>query len=241
MFVSGQSLSLRNKNLFEIFPDEVEVQVGVATCGQGAGLCLLSQSCTAVQGFQSDTNGGHCNGVSKGGDAKASFVCCQYSSGASESIPSITQPAPPTLIAEPTSSTTTPPPSEDVSFSKQNYLLILIQDVFRYNVYVFITADVLEIQGGVPSCGQGAGLCLLSSSCTVVPGFQNDPNGGHCEGVSKNNSPRAGFVCCKYVSRTNPTTSKNAKVDLDIPTETPLPVLNSVTNAPLETVGCFSL
>jgi len=110
-------------------------------------------------------------------------------------------------------------------------------------MYVFITTDVLEIQGGVSSCGQGAGLCLLSDSCTVVPGFQNDPNGGHCEGVSKNNSPRAGFVCCKYMSpsKNNPTTSKNAKVDLDIPTETPLPVLNSVTNAPFETVGCLSL
>jgi hypothetical protein len=106
----------------------------VSTCGQGAGLCLLSQSCTAVQGFQSDTNGGHCNGVSKGGDAKASFVCCQYSSGASESIPSLTPPAPPTLVAEPTSSTTTPSPSEDVSFSKQNYLLILIQDVLGYSL-----------------------------------------------------------------------------------------------------------
>lgn len=106
---------------------------------------------------------------------------------------------------------------------------------------VFIIADVLEIQGGVSSCGKGAGLCLLSDSCTVVPGFQKDPDGGHCEGVSKNNSPRAGFVCCKYVSKSNPTTSKNAKVDLDFPTETPLPVVSSVTNAPHETVGCSLL
>jgi len=118
--ILSRRVSFRNRFLFFNIPDEVEVQVGVSTCGEGAGLCLLSHSCTAVQGFQSDTNGGHCNGVSKGADSKASFVCCQYSSGASasEPIPSTTSPAPPTLVVNPTSSTTSSS-SEDVSFSKK--------------------------------------------------------------------------------------------------------------------------
>ena len=120
--INNFKIILRNNTDFVKFmPDEVEVQVGVSTCGLGAGFCLLSSSCKAVQGFQSDTNGGHCNGISKGSDSKASFVCCQYSSGesASESIPTTTTtPVPPTLITDPTPSTTSPP-SEDVSFSKQ--------------------------------------------------------------------------------------------------------------------------
>lgn len=126
-----------NTDFVKFIPDEVEVQVGVSTCGQGAGFCLLSSSCKAVQGFQSDANGGHCNGISKGSDSKASFVCCQYSSdaSASESIPTTTTtPVPPTLIADPTPSTTSPQ-SEDVSFSKQLFVYFSRKKKFHTCVF----------------------------------------------------------------------------------------------------------
>lgn len=63
------------------YPDELEIQGGVLTCGHGGGFCLLSASCEFVPGFQSDTNGGHCEGVSKANqNSRSAFVCCKYMS-----------------------------------------------------------------------------------------------------------------------------------------------------------------
>ncbi|XP_059351519.1 uncharacterized protein LOC130692482 isoform X2 [Daphnia carinata] len=178
------------------------IRGGVSTCGNGGGFCLLSDSCSIVQNFESDTEGGHCSGLKDEVNPQADFVCCKYLD--------------PTTAA---STTPSPPAEESVSYNE------------------------LEIQGGVSTCGHGGGFCLLSGSCEFVPGFQSDTKGGHCEGVFKANpNSRANFVCCKYVPLSkihNPTTSKNAKVNLPATTTPPSPpVLTSVTSAQRQT-GSF--
>ena len=51
---------------------------GVSTCGLGVGYCLLSNSCLVDTDFESDTNGGHCDGLKHAFNPNADFVCCQY-------------------------------------------------------------------------------------------------------------------------------------------------------------------
>lgn len=179
------------------------IQGGVSTCGNGGGFCLLSDSCSIVQSFESDTEGGHCSGLKDGVNPQAEFVCCKY-------LDTVTSPTP------------SPPTEESVSY------------------------NVVEIQGGVSTCGQGSGFCILSDSCSLVQGFENDANNGHCSGVSKESDQKAAFVCCQYslASATNPTTTlATAPVSLDnVMASSPAPttVDESVSYNELEIQGGVS-
>lgn len=51
---------------------------GVSTCGLGGGYCLLSNSCLVDSDFESDTDGGHCEGLKHAFNPNADFVCCKY-------------------------------------------------------------------------------------------------------------------------------------------------------------------
>lgn len=83
---------------------------------------------------------------------------------------------------------------------------------------------------GVSTCGLGEGYCLLSNSCLVDSDFENDSDGGHCDGLKHAFNPNADFVCCKFVSITIPPldsapatehsqTSSNTTQDSDSPVE----------------------
>ena len=79
---------------------------GVSTCGLGGGYCLLSNSCLVDSDFESDTDGGHCDGLKHAFNPNADFVCCKYSA------PSTTV-NPTTLLVDDISTAdviTTPPP-----------------------------------------------------------------------------------------------------------------------------------
>jgi len=55
---------------------------GLATCGQGKGYCLLSQSCSVPMpdaDFQPGLEGDHCQGLKHGFNPNPSFVCCAAS------------------------------------------------------------------------------------------------------------------------------------------------------------------
>lgn len=72
----------------------------MSTCGNGSGYCLLSDSCSIVQSFESDTEGGHCNGMKDEANPQADFVCCKY------------------LDAANVATTISPQEEESVSYSK---------------------------------------------------------------------------------------------------------------------------
>ena len=58
-------------------------------------------------------------------------------------------------------------------------------------------AGLFVIQG-VETCGQGKGYCLLSHACTVDADFENDIDGGHCQGLKHAFNPKADFLCCAF-------------------------------------------
>lgn len=49
---------------------------GVATCDQGKGYCLLSNSCSVDSEFQAGSPGDHCEGLKHGFNPDPGFVCC---------------------------------------------------------------------------------------------------------------------------------------------------------------------
>lgn len=51
---------------------------GVSTCGLGEGYCLLSNSCLVDSDFESDSDGGHCDGLKHAFNPNADFVCCKF-------------------------------------------------------------------------------------------------------------------------------------------------------------------
>ncbi|KAF4529129.1 hypothetical protein B566_EDAN017193 [Ephemera danica] len=54
------------------------VILGVSTCRDGAGYCLLGSDCTLDHDFSPDDTGGHCNGLRAAFTPAANFVCCKY-------------------------------------------------------------------------------------------------------------------------------------------------------------------
>nr|QKV49923.1 mucin-22-like protein [Locusta migratoria] len=52
--------------------------MGVSTCGNGSGYCLLGLDCTLDDDFVADTSGGHCRGLLTAFTPSAHFVCCRY-------------------------------------------------------------------------------------------------------------------------------------------------------------------
>ena len=49
----------------------------IDSCRNGAGYCILGYSCEVDKDFTKDDLGGHCNGLSKAFNPRASFVCCR--------------------------------------------------------------------------------------------------------------------------------------------------------------------
>lgn len=52
--------------------------LGVSTCRDGTGYCLLGSDCTLDHDFSPDDTGGHCNGLRAAFTPAANFVCCKY-------------------------------------------------------------------------------------------------------------------------------------------------------------------
>jgi len=70
-YVSSNPMPRINRGLFVI--------QGVATCDQGKGYCLLSQSCSVDAEFETGAAGDHCEGLKHGFDPNPGFVCCAIS------------------------------------------------------------------------------------------------------------------------------------------------------------------
>jgi len=52
---------------------------------------------------------------------------------------------------------------------------------------------------GVSTCGNGRGYCLLSDRCGVDVDFEDDVDGGHCDGLSRHGfTPAVYFLCCRF-------------------------------------------
>ena len=49
----------------------------IDSCRNGAGYCILGYSCEVDKDFTKDDLGGHCRGLSKAFNPRASFVCCR--------------------------------------------------------------------------------------------------------------------------------------------------------------------
>lgn len=49
----------------------------IDSCRNGAGYCILGYTCSVDKDFVADDLGGHCRGLSKAFNPKASFVCCR--------------------------------------------------------------------------------------------------------------------------------------------------------------------
>ncbi|XP_066994775.2 uncharacterized protein [Anabrus simplex] len=58
------------------------VIMGVQTCRDGKGYCLLGQDCSLDNDFMSDDLGGHCDGLRSAFTPSAPFVCCRFSGDA---------------------------------------------------------------------------------------------------------------------------------------------------------------
>ena len=92
-----------------MIPTGLFVIQGVSSCGNSDGYCLLSNSCLVDTDFESDTDGGHCDGLKHAFNPHADFVCCKY-------MPPATTVAPPKVVKTPP-----PPPiaDENTSYSKK--------------------------------------------------------------------------------------------------------------------------
>lgn len=108
---------------------------GVSTCGLGSGYCLLSNSCLVDTDFESDSDGGHCDGLKHAFTPNANFVCCKY-------LPPTTTLSSTTLEGDVEDSTavvvTTPPPPkapapalESVTFTPNETVSTLISPSHR--------------------------------------------------------------------------------------------------------------
>ena len=49
----------------------------IDSCRNGGGYCILGYTCEVDKDFVADDLGGHCRGLSKAFNPKASFVCCR--------------------------------------------------------------------------------------------------------------------------------------------------------------------
>ena len=49
----------------------------IDSCRNGAGYCILGFTCEVDKDFTADDLGGHCRGLSKAFNPRASFVCCR--------------------------------------------------------------------------------------------------------------------------------------------------------------------
>ena len=56
----------------------------IDSCRNGAGYCILGYSCEVDKDFTKDDLGGHCRGLSKAFNPRASFVCCRENPKTSE-------------------------------------------------------------------------------------------------------------------------------------------------------------
>ena len=56
----------------------------IDSCRNGAGYCILGYSCEVDKDFTKDDLGGHCKGLSKAFNPRASFVCCRENPKTSE-------------------------------------------------------------------------------------------------------------------------------------------------------------
>jgi hypothetical protein len=70
------------------------VILGVGTCREGAGYCLLGADCTLDHDFSPDDTGGHCNGLRSAFTPAANFVCCKYNGAGDVKLPATTTEAP---------------------------------------------------------------------------------------------------------------------------------------------------
>ncbi|XP_049964300.1 uncharacterized protein LOC126484745 [Schistocerca serialis cubense] len=70
LVLAAHSLPIVDPGLFVI--------MGVSTCGNGSGYCLLGLDCTLDDDFVADTSGGHCRGLLTAFTPSAHFVCCRY-------------------------------------------------------------------------------------------------------------------------------------------------------------------
>ncbi len=93
---------------------------GVSSCGNSDGYCLLSNSCLVDTDFESDTDGGHCDGLKHAFNPHADFVCCKY-------MPPATTIAPPKVVKTPP-----PPPiaDENTSYSIQFFTNSNLDEIF---------------------------------------------------------------------------------------------------------------
>lgn len=63
----------------------------------------------------------------------------------------------------------------------------------------FLAAAGLFVIQGVSTCGNGRGYCLLSDRCGVDVDFEDDVDGGHCDGLSRHGfTPAVYFLCCRF-------------------------------------------
>ena len=56
----------------------------IDSCRNGAGYCILGYTCEVDKDFTADDLGGHCRGLSKAFNPRASFVCCRENTKAND-------------------------------------------------------------------------------------------------------------------------------------------------------------
>jgi len=69
---------LLETNLLFLAASGLFVIMGVRSCRDGTGYCLLGLDCTLDEDFLPDDQGGHCDGLRSAFTPSAHFICCRY-------------------------------------------------------------------------------------------------------------------------------------------------------------------